>query len=78
MQFCQNQPRRMESKSKEERTCEIKPNIPMRSNMASHNACVGITGEILNIIMLEWMSGGSIKVQTNAYPAVEPNTQLEE
>jgi hypothetical protein len=53
----------------------------MRSSIASHLACVGITGEILNIIMLEGMSRGPFEskgVQKDAYPAVEPNTQLEE
>jgi len=55
--------------------------MPMRSNIASHRVCVGITGEILNIIMLAWMSRGSFennRVQIDAYPAVEPNTQLRE
>lgn len=55
--------------------------MPMRSNIASHKACVGITGDILNIIMLEWMSRSSFQskgVQIDAYPAVEPITQLEE
>ena len=55
--------------------------MPMRSNIASHKACVGITGEILNIIMLEWMSRSSLQskgVQIDAYPVVEPITQLEE
>ena len=56
--------------------------MPMRSNIASHRACVGITGEILNIIMLEWIPRGSFeskRVQiVDAYPAVEPNAQLKE
>jgi hypothetical protein len=55
--------------------------MPMRNNIANNKAWVGITGEILNIIMLEWMSRGSFEskgVQIDAYPAVEPNTQLKE
>lgn len=70
-----------EGEDKKKRTCEIKPNIPMRSNIASHKACVGTTGEILNMIMLEWMSRCSFESkegQIDAYPAVEPITQLEE
>ena len=65
----------------EKHTCDVKPNMPMRNDIASHRARVGITGEILNIIMLEWMSKGSFErmgVEIDAYPAVEPNTQLEE
>jgi hypothetical protein len=71
----------MEGKGEEERTCEIKPNMPMRSNIASNKGCVGITGEILNIIMLAWMSRNYFEtkgVQIDTYPAVEPNTQLKE
>ena len=49
----------IEKEGKEEHTCGARPNMPMRSNIANHLTCVGITGEILNTIMLEYMSRGS-------------------
>jgi hypothetical protein len=53
--------------------------MPMRSSIASQETFVGMTGEVLNSTMLEWMSKLPL-VQVNsgleAYPKVEPSTQL--
>jgi hypothetical protein len=53
--------------------------MPMRSSIASQVTFVGMTGEVLNSTMLEWMSKLPL-VQVNsgleAYPKVEPSTQL--
>ena len=53
-----------------ERTCEVKPSMPMSISIASHPTCVGITGEIFSSIMLERVSRGSFRkrVRTRGIP----------
>jgi hypothetical protein len=39
----------------------MKPHTLMRSNKANHEGSFGITGTILNAIMLEWVSGDPLE-----------------
>jgi len=55
--------------------------MPMRSSIASQVTFVGITGEVLDNTMLEWASElplGQVNSGLEAYPKVEPSTQLKE
>jgi hypothetical protein len=57
----------------------MKPNIPMRSSTASHKGRLGITGGILNNIMLERPEFRLFfREEAGAYPNVEPSTHCEE
>ena len=44
-----------------EHTWEVKSSTPSRSSIASHKGRVGITGEVLNIIMLGRVSRSSFR-----------------
>lgn len=55
--------------------------MPMRSSIASQVTFVGMTGKVLNSTMLEWVSKlplGQVSLGLEAYPKVEPSTQLKE
>jgi hypothetical protein len=56
--------------------------MPMRSSIASQVTFVGMTGEVLNSTMLECGVKASFRKHVNsgleAYPKVEPSTQLKE
>ena len=54
--FMRDQHSATEEESKEEHTCEIRPSMPMRNSIAIQVTFVGMTGDVLNSTMLEWVS----------------------
>ena len=57
--------------------------MPMRSSIASQVTFVGMTGEVLNSTMLEWVPSfelplGQVNSGLKAYPKLEASTQLKE